>query len=72
MDLFLFVSMIFAIVFVAVISLFWLFKHIVPFLFKNRIQKLEADRMNRIERMRNVGIKVMPDNENPRYFTSVR
>ena len=49
-----------------------LLARILPLLFVKRIQELEADRLAGIQRLQDMGIQIVSDEDNPRNYTTIR
>lgn len=73
MDLVLFVLMIIALTFIAFKGLLLFLRWSSPILFKKQLQRLEKDRLERIERLKSMGINIKAANDDnaPKYFTSI-
>lgn len=65
--------MIIALAFFAFKGLLLLLRWSAPILFKKQLQRLEQERLERVERLRAMGIniKASTDEDAPKYFTSI-
>ncbi|MGE7923359.1 hypothetical protein ACQKND_09250 [Viridibacillus arvi] len=72
MELVLFILMI-LILLVAAFKLFIKsFELMIPFIFKKRLEELEASRMEDVKKLQDMGIELYSDEDYPKNYTSIR